>query len=92
MRNLAQRNFWGTLSIFITVTDAIVIFALVRYLYWRGLWQADASLQAVFAAWGGAAFLLSLATGILALLKDTSRSYGMLAVCLSIVSFFFYIK
>jgi hypothetical protein len=92
MRNPARSNFWSRLSILITIGDAILIFALVRYLYWRGLWQTNVSLHTLFGIWGGVAVLFSLMTGIMALVKDASRSYGLVAVCLSIVSIFFYVK
>jgi hypothetical protein len=90
MINRTRRNFWGTLSILITVVNAVMIFASVRYLYWRGLWHANPSLHAAFGVWGGLAFLLSLTTAIIAVIKDSSRGYATLAIVISIMSLYLY--
>ena len=92
MINRARRNFWGTLSILITFVNAIVIFASARYLYWRGLWHANGSLHAAFGVWGGLAFLLSLTTAIIAVIKDSSRGYATLAIFISLMSLFLYTR
>jgi hypothetical protein len=76
----------------ITVGDAILIFTLVRYLYWRGVWAASPRVHEVLGVWGGISVLLSLMTSVMALAKDASRAYGMLALCLSLVSFLFYVQ
>ena len=76
----------------ITVGDAVVIFALVRYLYWRGLWPASARLHDALSVWGGLAVLVSSVTSIVALAKDQSRAYGILALGLSLLSFLFYVQ
>ena len=78
------------LSMLITVGDAIAIFALIRYLGWRGLWPASARVHGVLSVWGGLAVALSLLTSIVALAKDASRVYGAIALCLSLLSFLFY--
>ena len=76
----------------ITVGDAIVIFTVVRYLYWRGLWPASAAVRGVLSVWGGLSVVLSLMTSIVALAKDASRPYGVLALFLSLLSFLFYVQ
>jgi hypothetical protein len=87
-----RKNRWSMLSMLITVGDALVIFALVRYLYWRGLWPARPGIHDLLSVWGGLSVLLSLATAIVALVKDTSWVYGILALCLSLLSFLFYVQ
>jgi hypothetical protein len=80
------------LSMLITITDTILIFALVRYLYWRGLWTANAGAHGVLSMWVGLSVLLSLAAAIVGLVKDASKAYGIVALCLSLFSFLFYVQ
>jgi hypothetical protein len=87
-----RRNRWSMVSMLITVGDAVVIFILVRYLYWRGLWPASPRVHEVLSVWGGLSVLLSLVTSIMALAKDASRAFGVLALCLSLLSFLFYVQ
>jgi len=76
----------------ITVGDAVVIYALINYLYWRGLWTVNWRAREVLSAWGGLALLCSFVTGIIALARGESPAYSILAVCLSVLSFFFYVQ
>lgn len=87
-----RANRWSMVSMLITIGDALVILALVRYLYWRGLWLASPWVHHVLGVWGGLSVVLSLGTAIIGLAKDQSRGYGLLALCLSLLSFLFYVQ
>jgi len=90
MMGAVRRNPWSTLSLIITTGDALAIFALVRYLYWRGLWPSASAAHYFLSVWGGVAMLLSLGTATVALIKDASKGYALLALFLSLLSFLFY--
>jgi len=84
------RKRWSLLSILITLSNAVVIYALIHYLYGHGLWTANARARSVMSVWGGLAFFSSLVTAIVALVKDKSKAYAIVALCLSLFSFVFY--
>jgi len=92
MREVIRRNPWSMVSMLITVGDAVVIYALINYLCWRGLWTVNWRAREVLSAWGGLALLCSFVTGIIALARGESPAYSILAVCLSVLSFFFYVQ
>jgi hypothetical protein len=92
MKGAMRRNYWSTVSLFITVFDAVLIFAIIRYLYWRGLWDASQRTHVILSVWGGCSVLVSLATAIVGLIRDPSKAYGASALCLSLFSFLFYVQ
>ena len=92
MREAIRRNPWSMVSMLITVGDAVLIYTLINYLSWRGLWTVSSRARDVLSVWGGLALLCSFVTGIVALARDESRAYSILAVCLSVLSFFFYVQ
>jgi uncharacterized membrane protein YidH (DUF202 family) len=87
-----RRNRWSLLSILITVGNAILIWTIVRYLYWRSLWELNPSVQNLLTSWGDTAVLLSVVAALVGLAKDKSRGYSILALCLSLFSVMFYVR
>jgi hypothetical protein len=92
MRDFIRKNRWSMLSTFITVGSATLIFALVRYLYWRGLWGPSASARGVLSVWGALSLTLSLISAIVGLVKDASKASCILALFLSLFSFLLYVQ
>lgn len=92
LRQAIRENRWSALSLLITALDAVAIFSVIRYLYWRGAWTPNSTLSNILSVWGGLALILSFITAVIGLAKDASRAYGILALCLSVVSFLFYIQ
>jgi UDP-N-acetylmuramyl pentapeptide phosphotransferase/UDP-N-acetylglucosamine-1-phosphate transferase len=94
LRHLIRRNRWATLSTLITVLDAVLIYSLIGYLDSHGLWRSSppGRMQSVVSVWGGLSVLASLATALLAVAKDESKAFAAVAVCLSVVSFLFYVQ
>lgn len=76
----------------VTVGNAAIIFALVQYLYRRGVWYGNPRLRDAFSIWGGLSVLFSLATALTALVKDVAKGFGILALSLSLFSLAFYAK
>ena len=91
MIQLVRKNRWSTISILITAGDAVLIFAIVRYLYWRGVWETSYRAHSLLSVWGGLSVLFSLLTAALGVRKDASKGYSFLALGLSLISFLFYV-
>jgi hypothetical protein len=92
VRESIRRNRWGMLSILVTIVNAVLIFTLVRYLYWRGLWAASGGAHSALSIWGVLSIVLSLVTAIVGLVRDSSKGLGVVALCLSLFSFVFYVQ
>jgi hypothetical protein len=90
VRDFIHRNRWSMLSILITVGNAILIFVLVRYLYWRGLWGSGASARGVLSVWSALSLMLSLAAAVVGLVKDASKAPCIVALVISLCSFLLY--
>jgi len=89
-----RRNRWATVSALITVGNAVVIYSVIRYLDSRGLWNLSPPprVQSMVSVWGGLSVLASFAIALLAVGKDESKAFAAVALCLSLVSFFFYVQ
>lgn len=87
-----RRNRWGTLSLLITVVSAVTIYSLVRFFHSHGLWGASPRLQTIVGIAGTSSLFLSFGSAALGVAKDSSRVLAALALCLSLLSFFFYVQ
>ena len=88
---LLRGNCWSTLSIVITLGTYVLIWTIVEYLYSHGLWHNnDVATQSVLRMWEGIATVLSLGTAILGLRRDASKSFSIVALCISTLNFVFY--
>jgi hypothetical protein len=76
----------------ITVTNAVMIYALIEFLYSHGLWRSSPRIQTSLSIWGALSFILSLTCGVVALSRDASKGCATLALCLSLLSFLFYVQ
>jgi hypothetical protein len=92
LRQAIRENRWSTLSLLITVLDAVAIFFVIRYLDWRGAWTPNSTLNNIVRVWEDLALVLSFIMAIIGLVKDASRAYGILALCLSVVSVLLYLQ
>jgi TM2 domain-containing membrane protein YozV len=72
--------------------DAMLIFGVVRYLYSRGLWATSGFTHSVLSIWGFLSIALSLIAAIIALARDSTKIYGIVALVLSLFSFLFYVQ
>jgi hypothetical protein len=87
-----RKNGWSLLSIGITVSGAILIRATVRYLYSHGLWDANSRLQSTLRSCGDVVFVLSVVTAVIALAKDESWKFRIIALLLGLSSVMFYVR
>lgn len=87
-----RRNRWSLTSVLITSIGATVIFCTIRYLYWNGLWRTSSKAHTVMSICGAIMFFASLATAIVGLIKDESKTYPIIALLISLVSLLFYVQ
>ena len=87
-----RAHIWSTLSIAITVTTAVAVFALSRVFANQGIrLHIDAVGQSLGFA-GTVAVLVSLALAIIGLSRERNRSVALVAIVLSVVSAVLYIQ
>ena len=83
---------WSLASIMVTFANFVVTFGVVQYLYRRGAWHPNSVLGWMVEQDGAIGALLSFIVAIVAVVREQSRSYGLAALCLSIFSFFLYVR
>lgn len=91
MSRIAQHK-WSLFSVVVTLTTFIATLAVVEILYQRGTWDPNSRLGTMLGIAGAIGFLISLVTAIAAMVRERSSGYGILALCLSILSFFLYVR
>ena len=83
---------WGVLSMLVTVGTALVTLAAIQYLYHRGMWQPQSTLGSRIDGLGGLAVIVSFVLACASLAKERPYIYGIVALCLSALSFFLYVR
>lgn len=86
-----RRHPWSSISIMTTTCPALAIFSVIRYMHARGQWNEDSLLSHILHVIAVAALLVSLVTAVTAIAKEEPVIYGIVALCLSLFSFFFYV-
>jgi UDP-N-acetylmuramyl pentapeptide phosphotransferase/UDP-N-acetylglucosamine-1-phosphate transferase len=87
-----SRHRWSVLSIVITLGTAFVTLAAIQYLYHHGTWRPQSALGGEIDGSGGLAVLISFVLAAIALAKEKPRTYGIIALCLSVLSFLLYVR
>ncbi len=86
------RHKWSVISVGTTVFVAVLLFATVSFLHHRGQWNPNSRLAGGLSFLGGSAMLVSLVTAFVAIVKEEPVFYGLAALCLSLLSFFLYVR
>ena len=76
----------------ISVGTAIFTLVLIQYLYRHGMWRPFSPLSEQIHGFGGIAVVLSFVTSLVAIAKERPPSYAFLAMFLSLLSFFLYVR
>ena len=76
----------------VTLVTAVVTLAVIQYLYQRGSWHPQSAFGSAIDGLGGIAVLTSFITAIVAIAKERPPVCGLLALVLSILSFFLYVR
>jgi hypothetical protein len=83
---------WSLSSIGVTFGTALVTLAAIQYLYRRGMWRQQSSLGSEIDGLDGLALLVSFVLAVVAIAKEKPSSVGILALCLSLLSFLLYVR
>ena len=76
----------------VTVGTALATLSTIYRLHRLGMWQPDSPLGTRMAGFGGLAVLISFALACISLAREKPSLYGIIAFCISILSFFTYIQ
>jgi UDP-N-acetylmuramyl pentapeptide phosphotransferase/UDP-N-acetylglucosamine-1-phosphate transferase len=76
----------------VTVGTALVTLIAIQYLYRRGMWQPQSALGSRIDGVGGLALLISFVLACVSLAKERPHIYGIIALCLSVLSFLLYVR
>ena len=90
--NALARYKWSFLSIVATVLTACVTLGAIQYLYHHGGWRPQSPLGSTIDGLGGLAVVTSFVLAIVAIAKERPPICGFLALALSILSFFLYVR
>jgi hypothetical protein len=84
---------WSLYSIGVTVGAAFVVLTVIQYLNHRGIWRPESSpLASAMSIFGALALLLSFALAVTGISKERPPILGIIALCLSIMSFMLYVQ
>jgi hypothetical protein len=90
--DMTKRHPWSFLSIGVTVATAAVTLGAIQYLHQRGMWRPQSTVGSALSILGGVAVIVSLIAAIVSLVREKPPVYGILALCLSLLSFFLYVQ
>jgi hypothetical protein len=84
---------WSLYSIGVTIGAALVVLTAIQYLHHRGIWRPESSpLASAMGIFGALALLVSFALAITGIAKERPPILGIVALCLSIMSFMLYVQ
>jgi hypothetical protein len=86
-----RTNKWSSISILTTSLVAIITYATIHLMYIRGQWDFQSGLSLALGILDVLAMLFSAIAGIVAMAKERPAGYGVVALCLSLLSFFLYV-
>ncbi len=89
MKNFVRRNPWSTAALLLMTLNTIGLFIMIRYLYLHGLWDESAN-HYLLRSWSAFTLISSIATAVVGMIKDQSKSYGVLALVLAVISIIFH--
>lgn len=87
-----RQHRWSFGSVVLTLGNFLLSFGTVQYLYRRGAWNPNSSLGSAVELAGAIGVLLSLLVAVVAIFRERSRGYGFVALSLSLLSFFLYVR
>jgi len=76
----------------VTVGTSLVSVSTIYYLHRRGMWRPESALAIRMAGLGGLAVLISFVLACISLAKERPFIYGLIALCISILSFSIYVQ
>jgi len=88
MESTRQRNFWGWLSILLTLVNIVGILSIVHFLRWHG--TPYPRMDRLVDLWGGNWMLLSVGAAIVGIVRDRSKLLGIAALCIGTLSLMFF--
>ena len=83
---------WSILSLVVTVGTALGTLAVIQSLYRRGAWQPQSPIGIKVGMVGAAALIISFVLAVVAIAKEKPQAAGIVALCLSILSFLPYVR
>ena len=81
---------WSILSLVVTEGTALGTLTVVQHLYRRGLWQPPIGIEVGIA--GAMAIIVSFVLAIVAIATEKPQAAGIVALCLSVLSFLLYVR
>jgi hypothetical protein len=83
---------WSLSSIGVTVGVAVITLSIIQNLHRRGMWRPESSIATGLAGVGGIAVLVSFILAAVGIAKEKPSYAGILALCLSLLSFLLYVQ
>lgn len=83
---------WSLWSIGVTVGTGVATIGTIQYLYHRGMWRPESSLGIDLGIAGGVGMLISFALAAVGIAKEKPPVVGVVALCLSLLSFLLYVR
>ncbi len=83
---------WSLSSIGVTVGVAAITLSVIQNLNRHGRWRAESSTATAFGVLGGVAVLVSFILAAVGIAREKPSYAGILALCLSLLSFLLYVR
>jgi hypothetical protein len=83
---------WSILSLVVTEGTALGTLTVVQHLYRRGLWQPEPPIGIEVGIAGAMAVIVSFVLAIVAIATEKPQAAGIVALCLSVLSFLLYVR